>query len=230
MKSIKLAIPSMVTSLAILAGCISITYSSLDNITLAAYFIIAAAVLDFFDGFLARSLKAVSSFGKQFDSLSDVINFGLAPAMIMYRLIYRSLVVLEPSSQFNIAEPGFAYYILLNCSFLIALFAAIRLAKFNIDDEQVKSFKGLPSPANALFILSIGVASEQNIQLPGYSLTYNTWFLLGIVFLMSVLMVSNIRLFALKFENYTLKSNLLRYIFILLSFLILLFIKFPDLH
>lgn len=228
MKSLKVALPSFVTSLAVLAGCISITYSSLDNVTIAAYFIIVAAVLDFLDGFLARSLNAITAFGKQFDSLADVINFGVAPAMIMYRLITRSLVDLEPYSQFDIVSPGFSHYILLNCSFIIALFAAIRLAKYNIDETQSKSFRGLPSPSNALFILSIGVVSENYPNFPGYSLTSNIWFLLAVTFILSILMVSNLRLFSLKFENYSLKGNVLRYLFILISLVIFIIWRIPG--
>lgn len=229
MKSIKMALPSFVTSLALLAGCISITYSSLDNVTIAAYFIIAAAILDFLDGFLARSLKAITPFGKQFDSLADVINFGLAPAMIMYRLIYRAIVDMEPTSQFNIVTPGFTYYVLLNCSFMIALFAAIRLAKYNIDEEQAKSFKGLPSPSNAIFILSIGLVSENYIHFPGYSLTSNIWFLLTVTLALSYLMVSDFKMFSLKFGNYGLKGNMVRYIFLLLSIVILIIWHVPGL-
>lgn len=228
MKSIKFAIPSFVTSLAILSGCLSITYSALDNITLAAYFIMVAAVFDFFDGFLARSLKVISAFGKQLDSLADVINFGMAPAMIVYRMIYRSLVELEPSSQFNITDPGFAYYVLLNVSFLIVIFAAIRLAKFNIDEKQKKSFRGLPSPANALFIASFGIAAENYLTLPLYQLTYNIWFLIAMVFVLSILMVSNIPMFSLKFENYKITNNLLRYAFLLLSLVLLVIFRIPG--
>ncbi len=229
MRSIRFAIPSFITCIAILAGCVSITFSSLDNVTLAAYFVITAAVLDFFDGFLARGLKVVSAFGKQLDSLSDVINFGVAPAMIVYRLIYRSLVELEPTSQFNITAPGFSYYVLLNISFLIVIFAAIRLAKFNIDDNQVKSFRGLPTPATALFIASLGIVAENNLNLPFHPLTYNIWFLVILVFVLSVLMVSNIPMFSLKFEDYSLKNNLSRYLFLVVSVALLVLIGFPAL-
>ncbi len=227
MDSIRKAFPSFLTCLVVIAGCISVTYSLRGRISYAGYFIIAAALLDFSDGFFARILNAVSAFGKQLDSLADVVSFGVAPSMIIYRLIYRSLVKLEPTSQFDITAPGFTYYVLLHISFLLAVFAAIRLAKFNIDDKQKKSFIGLPVPASALFISSIAIVSEDYLNLPLQQLTYNIWFLIGVVFLLSILMVSAIPMFSFKFESYRLKNNIIRYVFIIVSAVLLLIFKLP---
>ncbi len=221
MKSVKSAIPSLITCIAILFGCISIVCSVNENLTLAAYFIIAAAVFDFLDGLFARMLNSITAFGKQLDSLADAVNFGVAPAMIMFRLMNGALYELP-------VESGFASSIFQYLPFLIVIFAALRLAKFNIDETQTKSFRGLPSPANALFIASLGVFSESGRMLPFQQLTGNLWFIVITIILLSVLMVANIRMFSLKFETYGLKNNGLRYFMLLVSLIILILTGIPG--
>jgi len=223
MNSIKKVLPSLVTCCALMSGSISITFAVIDKLYIAAIFIIIAAIFDFFDGFLARILNVTSEFGKQLDSLSDVISFGLAPSIIFYRLILYSIVKTDKTGQINIFSPPLIYFILMNISFLIVTFAALRLAKFNLDNSQINNFKGLPTPAVALFTCSLGVIAEGERNLFSEIIT-NLWFLIPMILFLSFLMVSNIRMFSFKFKNYSFKDNVVRYLFILVS--IILFIIF----
>ncbi|OFY58471.1 MAG: CDP-diacylglycerol--serine O-phosphatidyltransferase, partial [Bacteroidetes bacterium RBG_13_46_8] len=152
-------IPNFITVLGLLSGCISIAYSTGGDIKRAVIFIFIAALFDFVDGWVARMLNNVSEFGKQLDSLADVISFGVAPSFILYKLMVFSLV--ESSTRFNIAEPGLFQTIVLSLSFLVAVFAALRLARFNIDASQKESFRGLPTPGAALLIASFGFLIDQ---------------------------------------------------------------------
>ena len=212
-------IPNFITVLGLISGCISIAYSTGGDIKRAVIFIFIAALFDFVDGWVARMLNSGSEFGKQLDSLADVISFGVAPSFILYKLMVFSLV--ESSTRFNIAEPGLFQTIVLSLSFLVAVFAALRLARFNIDASQKESFRGLPTPGAALLIASFGFLIDQrNFSLE--PLMLKTWFLILLILVVCWLMVSGIRMFSLKFKNYSLKDNALRYMFLLLSQRILL--------
>lgn len=148
-----------------------------------------AAVCDFMDGFAARLLHAYSDMGKELDSLSDLVSFGVAPSLLLYNLI----------SGIEGTAPWVAYL-----AIFIAVMGALRLARFNVDDRQATSFIGLPIPANAL--LWIGVISW--IRVHGYpgDVTMAILIVLG-----GLLMVSNIRMFSLKFKNLALRENFKRY-------------------
>jgi CDP-diacylglycerol--serine O-phosphatidyltransferase len=152
--------------------------------------IIAAAVFDFLDGFTAVRLKQCSALGLQLDSLADVVSFGVAPSAILYIMCY-------------MAGGGYLSY----AAFVIAAFSALRLAKFNIDESQSDSFEGLPTPANALFFASCGYLYDNG------SFHIPWWMMLATGFVMSLLLTSRIRMFSLKFKNFTLRDNTLRYIF-----------------
>jgi len=180
---IKKIIPSFFTSLNLAAGCISIVFALKGELNIAGILIIVAAVLDLLDGMFARILNAVSEFGKQLDSLSDVVSFGVAPSMIIMQLMQYSLIAVEPAASFDIGNPSVWNMIIMYSAFLIAVFSALRLAKFNIDASQQKSFKGLPTPANALMITSLGFILE-NYYLPDASLgiyLYSSTFYGGLV-------------------------------------------------
>lgn len=217
----KKAIPSLITCLAAFSGCISITGSVHNNLILAGYFILIAALFDFLDGMFARLLQAITPLGKQLDSLADAVSFGVAPAMIMFRLMLDALLK-QPEID------GFAQQVFLYFPFMMVIFAILRLAKFNVDASQTKSFKGLPTPAAALFVSSLGIFSQSQNSLPLQSLTENTWFLLIVVMTLSLLMVSGISMFSLKFENLSLKNNWLRYIFLLSSIIMLILLGMPG--
>lgn len=178
------------------------------ELSYATYLIWAAAIFDFLDGFLARILNAFSAIGKELDSLADMVTFGVLPSMILFYLLSQS------SS--NIYLPFI--------SFLIAVFSALRLAKFNIDIRQVSTFIGLPTPANALFISSLPVIIALNyMELNNFIL--NTYTLISITLIFSFLLVAELPLFSLKFKNFKWIGNEIRYLFLAISILLLIFFK-----
>ncbi len=210
-------IPNFVSALNLVSGCISIIFALKGNLDLAAWFIGLAAVFDFLDGMLARLLNVNSEIGVQLDSLADVISFGLAPAMMLFQLMESA-----------ISKP-YLFWFDLNVfsiiAFLLTVFSALRLAKFNIDDQQTEDFTGLPTPANALFFASLPLVYFQ-AESTGLTMIQNTlsdyWILLLLVVIFSGLLVSNIKLFSMKFENFSFKSNFLRYV--LMGVFVVLFI------
>ncbi len=201
-------IPNAITCLNLLSGCIGLVYAFDNQLITAGYFILISALFDFFDGMLARLLKAYSEIGKELDSLADMVSFGVLPSVMVYQL-------------FRMAAPEQAY--LPFFAFLIAIFSALRLAKFNIDTRQTENFIGLPTPANALFILSLPhiVASE---TLAEYIL--NPVILAIITLVMSLLLVAELPLFSLKFKNLKFSANLFRFILLGLSVILLIILKF----
>lgn len=230
MEAIKKGIPSFITSLGLIAGCISVILSiSHKDLTLAGYFIVIAALIDFADGFAARMLNRITEFGKQLDSLSDVISFGVAPSMILFRLMELSYVRSAPAADFDYYNPAPFQAVIMYSAFLVAVFSALRLARFNLDPQQAKTFKGLAVPANALLIAGLGFATESGLTLSASGLVTNQYFLLVVILISCYLLVSNIKMFSLKFTTYGIRENYIRYVFLLLSLVMLIFLKCPGL-
>jgi CDP-diacylglycerol--serine O-phosphatidyltransferase len=218
--SVKKHIPNALTSFNLFFGCLSIISSVEGDLKQAAWYIAFAAILDFFDGFIARLLHAHSEIGKQLDSLADVVSFGVAPGMIFYGI----------SQEYLLFGNGFPQYvpliiILSYVPFLIPVFSAIRLAKFNIDTRQSDSFIGVPTPANALFICSIPFVLESG---PAFaSAVYeSSYFLLLFPFISAYILVAELPLFALKFKNFSFAANRLRYLFLLGALLLLVIFNY----
>lgn len=197
-------VPNFITCMNLLCGCLACittlegSMGGEHKIYIAALLICAAALCDFLDGFAARLLKAYSAIGKELDSLADLVSFGLAPGLIAFQ--FANDLVLT----YNTVPAGkYVPYLAL----LIPIFSALRLAKFNTDERQTTSFIGLPVPANALFWIGVyffGIS---------YGLEYPyIWMVLVVLF--SYLMVSEIPMFSLKFANYSIKDNFLRYLLI----------------
>ncbi len=209
-------IPNTITCCNLLSGCISIVLMCNGYAVAAGIMIFAAAVFDFFDGFAARLLKAYSPLGAQLDSLSDVVSFGVAPSFIIYHYLQSASVSASVSVLgFNIVP--FA-------AFFLAIFAELRLAKFNIDDRQTTSFIGLPTPAMGLFVASLPfILESEKLAFMGTFIA-NTYFLLATIILFSFLMVSEIPFFSLKIKNLRFKENI--HIYILAIFAIVSFIIF----
>jgi CDP-diacylglycerol--serine O-phosphatidyltransferase len=209
-KSIRLfTLPNALTLANLVAGAIAIVVAlKTGNYELSFWLIIAAAVFDFFDGFAARLLKQQSELGVQLDSLADDISFGLAPAVVMYE-VYCNTTSYYSLDQ-GVMQP-LGYLV-----FIIAAFSALRLAKFNIDTTQSTEFEGLPTPANALMLMSLAT-----LYANGQVALYQEHVLL-ISVAASLLLVSPIRMFALKFKSFRWADNKLRYGFLLaaLSFII----------
>jgi CDP-diacylglycerol--serine O-phosphatidyltransferase len=198
---VKRHIPNAITALNLVCGCLSIIAALNGELMTASVFIGVAAVLDFFDGFLARLLKAYSDIGKQLDSLCDMVSFGVAPGMIFYSL---------SGSCFN---PSGGFCINTYITFLIPVFSAIRLAKFNIDTRQSDSFIGVPTPANAIFIASIPFIMHYDTF--GVAWIFeNSYFLTLFPFLAAYMLVAELPLLALKFKSFGWKGNEYRFILI----------------
>lgn len=195
-------IPNAVTCCNLFAGCIASVYALQGDYQTAILFIILGAVFDFFDGMLARLLDARSPIGKDLDSLADDVSFGFAPAAIVFSLFKEVRV---PEFMSGIAD------IIPYTAFLIAVFSALRLAKFNIDPRQTTSFIGLPTPANALFWGSLVVGGYDFLV----SEDFNALYLLGLVALTSWLLVAEIPMFSLKFKNLSWSDNKIRFLFLL---------------
>lgn len=195
-------IPNTITLMNLLSGCMAIycafhpleTYSGHPGYIIAFCFIILAAVADFCDGLSARLLHAYSDLGKQLDSLSDLVSFGVAPAMILLNLFEAA---------------GAPRWLCLLC-LLIPACGALRLGKFNIDDSQATTFRGLPIPAAALFC--IGLASI--ISAPG---GVNLIAAAGCVIAIALLMVAPVNMYSLKFKSLALKGNILRYLLVVIA-------------
>lgn len=200
-------LPNFITICNLLCGCVGIIIVLEGHITYAAYLIWLAAIFDFLDGFVARLANAFSPMGKELDSLADMVTFGVLPSIIIYALL-----------QERMAD---AYWPWL--AFTIAAFSALRLAKFNIDTRQSDSFIGLPTPANALFISALPFVIAGNSFMAPF--IDNAIVLIVITLLFSYLMVAEIKLLALKFKNRSWQDNKARFIFVVLSALLLLFFQ-----
>lgn len=198
MRKIVEMIPNAITCLNLLCGCMAILFAISGYPIISFWAIALAAVFDFFDGFAARMLKAYSPIGKQLDSLADMVSFGVAPAMIAYVI-------------------GAEFW-----GFMIAVFSALRLAKFNIDERQTSEFIGLPTPANALFFGALGFILYEREPKWIFFITENQVVLVSLVVVFSFLLVSEIRMFSLKFKNFSIKDNVLVYSFLLVSLCLIL--------
>ena len=206
-------IPNGITCLNLLSGCIGIVFAFEGKLEYSSYAILIAAVFDFADGFVARALKAYSDIGKELDSLADVISFGLLPAVIIYQLFLQAPQIDSVSQYLNWS------------AFLIAVFSALRLAKFNIDTRQSENFIGLPTPANGLLIASLPmILAGDNVFISSYIL--NPFFLFLFTLGMSALLVAEIPLMSLKFKSYKISENLLRYALIASALLLILIFNF----
>lgn len=188
-------IPNLFTLLNLLSGCIAISLAFEGNFIAAAIFVYIAALFDFFDGFAARLLNAYSPLGKELDSLADVVSFGVAPASAIFVLLREYTLFPE------LAEP--LRFFIPYLAFLIPLFSAYRLAKFNIDDRQTTSFLGLPTPASGLFWISYSYG-VQGLTADTGLFFYTTLLLL---FVLPPLMTSNIPMFSLKTKTLKWKGN-----------------------
>ena len=230
------AIPNIFTLLNLFFGCMAIVFALQTNsviiylndefnssfnipekLTWAAICVIIAAVIDFLDGFVARLLKATSSMGKQLDSLSDVVSFGVAPGVIIYQLLRFSFAREENGLDISLW--------LLAPAFIISGAAAYRLARFNLDETQSYSFKGVPVPAIGLLIASFPLILHFNTIGNINSLIINKWFLYALIIVLSYLMVSSVKMMSLKFTNLTLKNNIPKIALLIIAIITAIFLK-----
>jgi len=221
-KKIVSYIPNSITSLNLISGIFSIFFAIEGKIEIAALLILAASVFDFLDGMSARLLKSYSEIGAQMDSLSDLVSFGIAPSAILFGI--PGINITSPHTYIT-----FLQYVFLISVIIIPVAGAFRLAKFNTDDSQSESFKGLPIPANAIFFASLAlVLTYGKIELINDIIT-NQYFLFIFTLLFSWLMVSNIPMFSLKFKSLKWKGNQTRISFLVLCIILFIILKLYSL-
>jgi len=224
MMKFKRNIPNLITLLNLASGLFSIWAAFNGDLVTSSVFIFIAAVFDFMDGTVARLLNSITSIGKELDSLADIVSFGVAPGFIIYHLLLQS----------NFLPQAYVYdvNIIPFISFIIPLFGALRLAKFNIDVRQTNVFFGLPIPAVAIFIASIPLVIFFQLESGNFihdlliKALLNSFFLILITVLLSVLMILDIQLFSLKFRGFTWNENRVRYLFLLISIVLIMIFYF----
>lgn len=220
-------IPNLFTLGNLFCGLLAILLALGGHLNLAAGFILFGAFLDFFDGMLARVLNVNGELGKQLDSLADLISFGVAPAFIVFQLFFwiEDQSFFNPSADWpklsSYAQNYWAYTALL-----IPLCSALRLAKFNIDARQIDGFIGLPTPANALFFISIPLMMHFQPTAWMSMILAQKSVLTSMCVVMSLLLISEIPLLSLKFKNLSWRENKMRYFLLVSSVLLLLVFRF----
>ncbi len=217
-------VPNTLTSFNVLCGSLSVVMAFDGRLQTAGLLILTAAIFDFLDGLSARLLKAYSPMGKELDSLADVISFGLAPTIIVYQLVRMRLA---PDT--TLLQAPFQIQLALVLPFLMTIFSALRLAKFNIDTRQTDSFIGVPTPANAMIWASAPFIMAYYPNTLMANLFQNPLFLLPLTVLMSLLLVAELPLFALKFKNIKWQNNKTRFIFLAISAVLLIVFKIAAL-
>jgi len=209
--------PNGISILNLLSGAMAVVFSINGNFYIAGIFILIAGLMDFMDGLVARLLKAYTKIGKELDSLADIVSFGFAPSIMLH--IYLKKLLLQNYLTADILYVSIEEMLIIFSPFLLLIFAAIRLARFNVISDTQEGFSGLPSPACAIFfasaILSFGTSWFNEISVYAWH-----WVILIIVF--SSLMVMPFRMFSLKFKHWHWKGNENRYIIIGISAILLL--------
>jgi CDP-diacylglycerol--serine O-phosphatidyltransferase len=215
-------LPNFLTCLNLLSGCLAVIFVVEGDPLTAAYLVIAAAIFDFFDGFAARLLNASSPIGGDLDSLADMVTFGVVPGLML-------LHYLEEDTGWSFDALGsFIEHPLLMIPFLVPVFSALRLAKFNVDTRQTDSFRGLPTPASAIWVISIPLIIEYmpyHLWWDPENVTVDRWIVLGSAVGLSALMVSDIPLMAMKFKSFGWKGNEVRFSFLIISVVLLIILQ-----
>ena len=222
-------IPNIITSLNLLCGCVAVLFAVSGDLISASFFVFFGIFLDFFDGLAARLLDAHSDVGLEFDSLADMLTSGVAPAIVMVQLLNESFFgqpfTISDTFSADIWNQGMTNYIPL-IGLVIAIASGYRLAKFNVDTRQTTSFIGLPTPANALLILSVPLILHfQSSEWIG-GIILNKWFLIGLTLVSSMLLNAELPLFGLKFKTWDFKSNAMRYLFLVFCLVLLAVLQF----
>jgi CDP-diacylglycerol--serine O-phosphatidyltransferase len=205
---IKKQVPNTITLLNLFCGCIALVFAFNKEFEMAFYFVSLGIFLDFFDGFFARLFQVSSPLGLQLDSLADMVTSGVVPGIVMYQLM---------GSSSGYPKLGWIVEPFPFVGFLITLGSCYRLANFNIDTRQTDSFIGLPTPANALFILSLPLVLRNLDSFFVLELLTNPFVLVGITLLSVYMLNAEIPLFSLKIKQMSVKKNALQILFLLSS-------------
>lgn len=218
-------IPNLLTLGNLLCGTIAILFAVKGDFVATALLVVIGVGLDFFDGFVARLLNVQGELGKQLDSLADVITSGVVPGIVMLQLLVDAIDI-DAVGYFGVDKYGATGSNLPYLGLLLTLGAAYRLAKFNIDERQTDSFIGLPTPAMSLFVISLPLIVEFSSQPFFVDLVVNKWFLIIATILLTILMNAELALFSLKFKNYVFKNNSIKYLFLIISIILLVVLEF----
>ncbi len=214
-------IPNYITLANLFAGTVAAIFAVEGDFKTAAIFVLIGIIFDFFDGFIARLLNVSGELGKQLDSLADMVTSGVVPGIIMLKLIQSNLVV-ENSLEVKMHQILDVPLIGL----ILTLAACYRLASFNLDTRQTDSFIGLPTPAMCLFVISLPLIRIHSEVEFVNDLISNNYFLIALTGVLSFLMNADLHLFSLKFKEYSLKNNYIKYIFIIASVLLIFTLNF----
>jgi CDP-diacylglycerol--serine O-phosphatidyltransferase len=217
--SFKKHIPNIITLLNLFCGCIAITFVVQQRFEMAFYFVCLGIFLDFFDGFFARLFQVASPLGLQLDSLADMVTSGVVPGLTMFYMMLEAFGL-------QISDPFTGQYALAFSGFLVTLGSCYRLANFNIDTRQTDSFIGLPTPANALFVLSLPLVVNYSNSFMVFELLSNYGVLLAISIGSAYILNAEIPLFSLKVKKLTVKDNKLTFFFLAVSLLLLVTLQF----
>jgi CDP-diacylglycerol--serine O-phosphatidyltransferase len=221
--NVKKHIPNFLTTLNLFSGCVGILIAVQHDIKVAAFFIAFSAGFDFLDGLAARLLHVKSEIGKELDSLADVVSFGVLPGIIMYKMMVVALP--DAHATFSIVWPA-------TIALIVPVLSAVRLAKFNLDTQQLTSFIGLPVPADAILLGSLPLVLQQAYQSDivwVIDLLQNYYFLACLSIGMALLLVSKIPLIALKFSSLSWQNNKAQYLLLSASVLVLVLFKYAAL-
>ena len=217
---IKKHIPNLITLINLFCGCIAVVFAFDQNFEMAFLFVALGIFFDFFDGFFARLYNVSSPLGLQLDSLADMVTSGVAPGTIMFFMLTNALDV--DNQNYEICNYNFWICLF---GFIITLGSCYRLANFNIDTRQTDSFIGLPTPANALFILSLPLILKNTDSLLVLGMLTNVWFLLAITVFSAYILNAEIPLFALKIKNFSFQKYKLQIGFLLFSIVLIIFLR-----
>jgi len=220
-RSVKVGIPDLLTTANLACGVASILLASQGQLTIACGLIFLAALFDVLDGLAARALGGGSEFGKQLDSLADMVSFGVAPGIFVNILVYRGVMTdtMLNGMDVSIADDEHAKWIALAATLIIPLASAWRLAKFNLDPRQINGFLGLPTPANALFWASVLYLSQDaSVSLARYS----ALIVVAASLILSSLMLSELPLPSLKLKSTKWKGNEVIYLLLAASLLLII--------
>jgi CDP-diacylglycerol--serine O-phosphatidyltransferase len=216
-------IPNLITLGNLLCGTVATILAVEGDLIYAGLFVVLGIIFDFFDGFAARLLKVSGELGKQLDSLADMVTSGVVPGIVMLQLLSE-----EPFNVYLFTE-GFTLATFTSLlGLLLTLGAGYRLAKFNIDTRQSESFIGLPTPAMSLFVISLPLILEYGTIEFVENIIRSKYFLIGVTVLLTYLMNAEIPLFSLKFKEYAIKNNVIKYLFLLISLVMLLTLQFVS--
>lgn len=225
--SLKRHIPNLFTLGNLFCGTLATIYAIAGNYKVTAFLVVLGIVFDFFDGFLARILGVSGELGKQLDSLADMVTSGVVPGVVMFSLLNNNSFLMDqllsPVLDINVYNKDATSidHYLSYVGFILTLAACYRLAKFNIDTRQSDSFIGLPTPAMSLFVVSLPlIQTHSDIQLFS-DFVNNSYVLVGITLLLSILMNVELPLFSLKFKSFGIKENIIKYAFLIASLLMI---------